>query len=112
MYDIVLSRRAFRGLLGRLSVTLPPAVVELIIFVSALLLIFLHLSWMPVQREYFKQGKIEQFRHILEEGSGPGIVNFSVLISSSGSTFLLRTFEPLFPSQLNFLAICARFVSL
>lgn len=24
------------------------------------------------QREYFKQGKIEQFRQILEEGSGPG----------------------------------------
>ena len=25
------------------------------------------------QREYFKQGKIEQFRQILEEGSSPGI---------------------------------------
>jgi hypothetical protein len=25
-----------------------------------------------LQREYFKQGKVEQFRQILEEGSGPG----------------------------------------
>lgn len=25
-----------------------------------------------VQREYFKQGKVEQFRQILEEGSSPG----------------------------------------
>lgn len=24
------------------------------------------------QREYFKQGKIDQFRQILEEGSSPG----------------------------------------
>ena len=29
------------------------------------------------QREYFKQGKLEQFRQILEEGSSPGIGFFS-----------------------------------
>ncbi|ONM14783.1 Protein CTR9-like protein [Zea mays] len=32
----------------------------------------LHL-WLIIAREYFKQGKIEQFRQILEEGSGPEI---------------------------------------
>ncbi|XP_020247872.1 protein CTR9 homolog, partial [Asparagus officinalis] len=29
--------------------------------------------WLIIAREYFKQGKIEQFRQILEEGSGPEI---------------------------------------
>lgn len=29
-----------------------------------------------MQREYFKQGKLEQFRQILEEGSSHGIVVF------------------------------------
>lgn len=32
----------------------------------------LHL-WLIIAREYFKQGKIDQFRQILEEGSGPEI---------------------------------------
>ena len=27
-----------------------------------------------MQREYFKQGKVDQFRQILEEGSSPGII--------------------------------------
>lgn len=31
----------------------------------------LHVWWI-LQREYFKQGKIDQFRQILEEGSSPG----------------------------------------
>lgn len=40
-------------------------------------------SWVVIrlvlmQREYFKQGKIDQFRQILEEGSSPGI--YSALI--------------------------------
>ncbi|XP_058206553.1 protein CTR9 homolog [Rhododendron vialii] len=29
--------------------------------------------WLIIAREYFKQGKIEQFRQILEEGSSPEI---------------------------------------
>uniref|UniRef100_A0A2N9ICI7 Uncharacterized protein n=1 Tax=Fagus sylvatica TaxID=28930 RepID=A0A2N9ICI7_FAGSY len=29
--------------------------------------------WLIIAREYFKQGKVEQFRQILEEGSGPEI---------------------------------------
>lgn len=28
-----------------------------------------------LQREYFKQGKVDQFRQILEEGSSPGILS-------------------------------------
>ena len=32
------------------------------------------------QREYFKQGKIEQFRQILEEGSGPGQFFFNAFV--------------------------------
>lgn len=28
-----------------------------------------------MQREYFKQGKVEQFKQILEEGSSPGKKN-------------------------------------
>lgn len=35
----------------------------------------LHL-WLIIAREYFKQGKIEQFRQILEEGSGPEIDDY------------------------------------
>ncbi|KDO53531.1 hypothetical protein CISIN_1g0013571mg, partial [Citrus sinensis] len=27
--------------------------------------------WLIIAREYFKQGKVEQFRQILEEGSSP-----------------------------------------
>ena len=33
---------------------------------------------MLMQREYFKQGKIEQFRQILEEGSSPGIFHLQI----------------------------------
>ncbi|KAF7152246.1 hypothetical protein RHSIM_Rhsim01G0044500 [Rhododendron simsii] len=32
--------------------------------------------WLIIAREYFKQGKIEQFRQILEEGSSPENVSF------------------------------------
>lgn len=32
--------------------------------------------WLIIAREYFKQGKIEQFRQILEEGSGPEIEEY------------------------------------
>jgi hypothetical protein len=39
----------------------------------------LHL-WLIIAREYFKQGKIEQFRQILEEGSGPGQFFFSAFV--------------------------------
>ncbi|KAM3243946.1 hypothetical protein ACQJBY_055711 [Aegilops geniculata] len=35
----------------------------------------LHL-WLIIAREYFKQGKLEQFRQILEEGSGPEIDDY------------------------------------
>lgn len=32
--------------------------------------------WLVIAREYFKQGKIEQFRQILEEGSGPEVEEY------------------------------------
>ncbi|KAL4613741.1 protein CTR9 homolog [Castanea sativa] len=32
--------------------------------------------WLIIAREYFKQGKVEQFRQILEEGSGPEIDDY------------------------------------
>lgn len=35
-----------------------------------------------MQREYFKQGKVEQFRQILEEGSSPGM-SFSSINDAS-----------------------------
>lgn len=35
-----------------------------------------------LQREYFKQGKLEQFRQILEEGSGSGNHSFPALAIS------------------------------
>jgi uncharacterized protein YdeI (YjbR/CyaY-like superfamily) len=40
----------------------------------------LHL-WLIIAREYFKQGKIEQFRQILEEGSGPGLFLVSISLT-------------------------------
>jgi hypothetical protein len=38
-------------------------------------LTYLNLLVMVLQREYFKQGKVDQFRQILEEGSSPGILS-------------------------------------
>lgn len=35
---------------------------------------------MVLQREYFKQGKVDQFRQILEEGSSPGILPLQILV--------------------------------
>ena len=48
-------------------------------------ILFIFVNDDALQREYFEQGKVEQFRQILEEGSGPG--NFV-----SDSMMLLRLF--------------------
>ena len=48
-------------------------------------ILFIFVNDDALQREYFKQGKVEQFRQILEEGSGPG--NFV-----SDSMMLVRLF--------------------
>lgn len=43
---------------------------------NQIILVFTFILFFNVmmQREYFKQGKVEQFRQILEEGSSPGIL--------------------------------------
>ncbi|KAF7148919.1 hypothetical protein RHSIM_Rhsim03G0229000 [Rhododendron simsii] len=43
-------------------------------------------------REYFKQGKIEQFRQILEEGSSPGS---AVYLASAASARIVQYYKHL-----------------
>ena len=57
----------------------------LVIVVILFIYLFIFVNDDALQREYFKQGKVEQFRQILEEGSGPG--NFV-----SDSMMLVRLF--------------------
>ena len=61
----------------------------LAIVVILFIYLFIFVNDDALQREYFKQGKVEQFRQILEEGSGPG--NFV-----SDSMMLVRLFFILF----------------
>ena len=60
-------------------------VLVLVLVVILFIYLFIFVNDDALQREYFKQGKVEQFRQILEEGSGPG--NFV-----SDSMMLLRLF--------------------
>ena len=43
-------------------------------------IIYIYLLVTVLQREYFKQGKVDQFRQILEEGSSHGIISLQILV--------------------------------